>query len=195
MASLDIGPEAAQRTPGSKVVEEMTNCEYDVTLFFGKVSEFKKSPNERSYPSTIGRLKAHGSFWRQIGAPQFILNVVCSGYVIPFLNEPPGSFSDNNRSALDHVDFVTDAISELVRLGTAVQVDDRPYIVNPLSVSVQSDGKERLILDLSFVNLYLRKFKIKFEDGKIVGPLTVKQIGILYIYGRLGGNEHYKEDG
>ena len=40
-----------------------------------------------------------------------------------------------------------------------------------------------------------KQYKIKFEDGKVVGPLTVKQIGILYIYGRLEGNEQYKRVG
>ena len=39
-------------------------------------------------------------------------------------------------------------------------------VVNPLSVSVQSDGKKRLILDLRHVNFFVKKCKIKFEDAK-----------------------------
>ena len=39
-----------------------------------------------------------------------------------------------------------------------------PYIVNPLTVSVQSNGKKRLILDLRFVNLHVLKQSVKYED-------------------------------
>ena len=39
--------------------------------------------------------------------------------------------------------------------------------VNPLSVSVQSSGKKRLILDLRFVNKHVWKQKGKFEDLKV----------------------------
>jgi len=38
------------------------------------------------------------------------------------------------------------------------------YIVNPLSDSIQSSGKKRLILDLRHVNLYIFKQKFKCED-------------------------------
>ena len=39
-------------------------------------------------------------------------------------------------------------------------------VVNPLSVSVQSNGKKRLILDLRHVNFFVKKSNIKFEDAK-----------------------------
>ena len=38
-----------------------------------------------------------------------------------------------------------------------------PYNVNPLSVSIQSSGKKRLISDLRFVNMHVWKQKVKFE--------------------------------
>ena len=37
--------------------------------------------------------------------------------------------------------------------------------MNPLSVSIQPNGKKRLILDLRHVNFFVKKFKIKFEDA------------------------------
>ena len=43
-------------------------------------------------------------------------------------------------------------------------LDYPPAIVNPLSVSIQSSGKKRLILDLRHVNLYIFKQKFKCED-------------------------------
>ena len=38
-----------------------------------------------------------------------------------------------------------------------------PDIVNPLSVSVQANGKKRLILDLRHINLHIFKQKFKCE--------------------------------
>ena len=39
-----------------------------------------------------------------------------------------------------------------------------PHVVNPLSVSVQSGGKKKLILDLRHANKNIWKEKFKFED-------------------------------
>jgi len=41
-----------------------------------------------------------------------------------------------------------------------------PVVVNPLSVSIQSNRKKRLILYLRHVNCFVKKSKIKFEDAK-----------------------------
>ena len=63
---------------------------------------------------------------------------------MPFQQIPPGSTSRNNRSALDH-----------------------PDVVNPLRVSIQPNGKKRLILDLRYINNFLIKHRVKYEDWKI----------------------------
>lgn len=44
-----------------------------------------------------------------------------------------------------HADFVLEAIQELLLSGLVVQVSSPPHVVNPLSVSIQSCGKKRLI--------------------------------------------------
>ena len=41
-----------------------------------------------------------------------------------------------------------------------------PWVVNPLSVSVQANGKKRLIVDLRYINKFLHKMHIKYEDWK-----------------------------
>ena len=41
-----------------------------------------------------------------------------------------------------------------------------PRVVNPLSISVQAIGKKRLILDLRYVNKFLRKLHVTYEDWK-----------------------------
>ena len=43
----------------------------------------------------------------------------------------------------------------------------KPYIVSPFSVATNSSGKKRLILDLSILNLFVRKYKVKFEDWNL----------------------------
>ena len=61
-------------------------------------------------------------------------------------------------------DFVSEAIQELLVSGSVVEVSGPRHVVNPLSVSIQSCGKIRLILDLRHVNKHTWKEKFKFED-------------------------------
>ena len=47
------------------------------------------------------------------------------------------------------------------------ETDTIPHNVKPLSISVQSSGKKRLILDLRLINKHLWKQRVKFEDLKV----------------------------
>ena len=114
-----------------------------------------------------GSLKNHIQFWRSIGSSQFILDVIDEGYRIPFYSTPPPSFSWNNKSALAHRSFVDEAISELLLTYRVFETDVIPRNVNPLSVSIQSSGKKRLILDLRLINKHLWKKSVKFEDLRV----------------------------
>ena len=58
---------------------------------------------------------------------------------------PPYSVSKNNMSALRETVFVQEAISDLLDRGLIQKCDYVPKVVNPLTVSVQSNGKKRLI--------------------------------------------------
>ena len=64
-------------------------------------------------------------------------------------------------------EFVDQAVNELIFSGCAIEVPFQPYIVNPLSVATHKSGKNRLILDLSILNLFIKKEKVKFEDWRI----------------------------
>ena len=130
---------------------------------------------ERSYADYLegcdsvivkGRLRINVSFWEAIGASQFILSVIREGYKIPFYYTPMSVHLQNNNSALNYSDFVVSAITELLKVGSVVESSFPPVVVNPLSVSVQPNGKKRLILDLRYVNFFVKKSKIKFEDAK-----------------------------
>lgn len=76
---------------------------------------------------------------------------------MPFYELPESKYCKNNKSAIAHSDFVSKSIQELLQSGTVVKVDQIPHVVNPLTVSVNAKGKERLILDLRHVNQYVVK--------------------------------------
>ena len=83
------------------------------------------------------------------------------------LQIPPEFTSRNNRSALDHSEFVNEAILELLHSARVMELNRPPHVVNPLSVSIQPNGKKRLILDLRYINNFLIKRRVKYENWKI----------------------------
>ena len=95
-----------------------------------------------------GSLKRNVAFWEHIGASRFIRDTIVYGYKIPFIYTPPAASFGNNRSAIQHSEFVEQAISDLLIAGSVVECRCGPTVVNPLSVSIQANGKKRLILDL-----------------------------------------------
>ena len=99
-----------------------------------------------------GSLRRHVEFWHSIGAPRYILSVICEGYRLPFLPIPPGFTSRNSRSALDHSEFVNEAILELLHSARVMELNRPPHVVNSLSVSTQPNSKKRLILDLRYID-------------------------------------------
>ena len=63
----------------------------------------------------------------------------------------------NNRSALEHEDFVSNEIHTLLQKQCIEEVNKPPFCVNPLTVSVNNSGKKRLILDLRHVNKFIQQ--------------------------------------
>ena len=114
-----------------------------------------------------GRLKANIQFWKNINANSFVIDTIENGYKIPFFSKPSSCFMKNNRSALSEYDFVSGAIQDLLQKGLIEKCGSAPYVVNPLSVSIPSNGKKRLILDLRTVNRHMWKQTVKYEDLRI----------------------------
>ena len=120
----------------------------------------------QSAPIVKGRLKAHVSFWVNISAPQWVLDTINFGYAIPFSVLPVSVTLPNNKSAVQNSSFVSQAISDLLSLGLIVELSSPPFVVNPLSVSFNSQRSPRLILDLRHVNKCIPKTKFRMEDWK-----------------------------
>ena len=122
------------------------------------------SPKRQSLSEVKGNLKRN--VWYSIGTPQFIFSIIRDGYCLVFDHPPPSVSLKNNKSAVRLNDFVDDAVQEFLVSNRSLETESPPYIVSPLSVSVQSNSKKRLILDLRHVNKYLKKQKVKHEDYK-----------------------------
>ena len=123
------------------------------------------SPKTVGSPNVMGRLKARVSQWAKMGASDYILQTLETGYKLPLLDTPEPRLFKNNKSALRNGDFVETAINELLDTGRIIKLRTAPKVVNPLSVSENGD-KKRLILDLRYVNQHLWKQHVKFEDFK-----------------------------
>lgn len=138
--------------------------EYDYTRFTHEFYEYEQGQKNIL---VRGRLKKNLSFWRNIGTCSFILDIIENGYKIPLISLPSRTFCKNNRSALLEAEFVSGAIQELLDRALIEKCSNPPFIVNPLTVSVQSSGKKRLILDLRVVNKHVWKQSVKYEDIKV----------------------------
>lgn len=162
-ASLDsIHGRAQAPVPPSPELEDV--CDDLVESRYEDIIEVVES---LSTTRVKGRLRDHIGFWATIKAPQFILDIIADGYKLPLVHTPPRSFSKNNLSAIKSGDFVQETIEELLASDRIVdQPQEKLHVVNPLSVSIQSSGKKRLILDLRFVNQHILKKRVKFEDSK-----------------------------
>ena len=110
----------------------------DSELFHFELSTSPPCVNSR------GNLRRNLEFWKRIRTPSFILNVIERGYLLPFVSFPEPAVFKNNRSSLSHAEFVEEAIQDLVESGRVVETNVPPRVVNPLSVSVQANGKKRL---------------------------------------------------
>lgn len=115
--------------------------------------------------SPVGRLRSRYNEWEKIGTGKTILDIIKSGYKIPFKTNPSSIELNNNRSARDEPEFVTGEIRNLIEKGCVSRVSEKPTVVNPLTVAKNRNGKRRLVLDCRHVNPHLHKFKFRYEDS------------------------------
>ena len=78
--------------------------------------------------SVRGRLHKSLTHWKQINAPQFVLETIEFGYKLPLLTTPPARIFRNNKSALDERVFVEDAIRSLLDVNCIEELVESPGI-------------------------------------------------------------------
>ena len=102
-------------------------------------------------------------FWvNELQPSQLLLDIILNGYKLQFKNgiEPPESYSRNNKSAREDMDFVRAEILRLEALGCVRRVKKRPHIVLPLS-SIFSK-KKRVVMDSSRgLNPFLEHLRVR----------------------------------
>ena len=115
-------------------------------------------------PGNIHR-DAYRDFWiHELRPSSFVLDVIETGYKLPFKENPPPSFEGNNFSARRDKDFVRSEVKRLESLGCVEKVFEKPYLVLPLS-SVFSK-KKRLVVDASrALNPFLKHRRVRLQVG------------------------------
>ncbi len=83
--------------------------------------------------------------------------------------------------ARDEPDFVLKSVMELCHNGFAKLSRNKPMVVNPFSVSTQSNGKLRLIADLRHLNQFLKMEKFKLDDIQSAMP-ALKQAKFMFSF-------------
>lgn len=147
--------------------------------------------NDRENPKSVkSKLKQSYLFWKnELNAPENVLSVISKGYCLPIIDTPNQRVFENNKSATENCEFVTNSIKELLNDGSVKEMPYAPHIVSPLSVSKNSSGKTRLILDLRYLNNHLYKDRIKFNDWRVFKDL-ISENGFMFKFDLKKGYHH-----
>ena len=116
-----------QQTPNSLPSDEHSELHFEAKetecgpVSYDNCVELDKL-EQNSVVVVKGRLRENIAFWRSIGASQWLLNVLCEGYCLPFVDFPAIKCFPNHKSALCHAKFVSVEISKLLVSGAIVEV-------------------------------------------------------------------------
>ena len=125
--------------------------------------------------SVKGRLKAKVDYWVSVlGAPQSLCDIIAQGYRLPFVTMRESKVFGNQKSAITNEEFMSKAITELCEDNCVRKVETRPVVISPLLVVTNRSGKQRLVINLRYVNHFLWKEKFKYEDMRIAWTYFVK---------------------
>jgi hypothetical protein len=137
------------------------------------------------------RLRSRLAFWKSICSSSFVLGIITLGYAFPWINGPPEhpAFFKNHASAAEHSEFVDQAVRSLLMTGTILAVSSRSFVVSPLGVVRKPPDKYRLILDLRFLNSFIRATKFRYESIRSVSDLC-QQGNFLFTVDLKSGYHH-----
>jgi hypothetical protein len=120
-----------------------------------------------SEPITTDKISKYASFWRTFVKSKWVMGWIDKGYDLVWVTSPPiAKEMPNSKSALEHHDFVTNAIADMVEAGAASALPTGviPTVVSPLGVVPKPHSdKLRLIVNMRYVNDHLVTRVFKFE--------------------------------
>ena len=129
-------------------------------------------------------------FWKKIGTPPELLEVIKHGYQLPFRHDlPDPCFSLRNcEMSQDDKLFVESEIQKMLKTEAISRVPHKPQVVSPLFV-VRNTEKARLIINLSRLNESLICPRFKYEDLGFVKKIITPQ-GFLAKFDMKSGYHH-----
>ena len=97
--------------------------------------------------------------------------------------------ANNHGSARRNAGFVSQAIQELVLTGCVAMVASCPRVCSPLQVVTNARGKQRLVIDLRYINQYLHLTKFKYEGLNLI-PMFFKKGDYMITFDLKSGYHH-----
>ena len=119
----------------------------------------------------------------------WIVDCIKTGYKLPLKTTPDAYCRPNQKSALQNKEFVSQALVELELNRCIEHVPQKPHICSPLSVVSNSSGKQRLVINLRYLNQFLWKDKFKYEDMRIA-MLMFQKGDYLFLFDLKSGYHH-----
>ena len=104
----------------------------------------------------------HAAYYERIGADLEVIKWVRYGYEMKLNEWPPDSYTKNNKSAMEDPHFVWHELRRLVELGVMTVVEEKPRVVNALSVVFSN--KKRLVWDVREINSRIDVEKLTLES-------------------------------
>ena len=161
-----------------------------VACYGDSVVKLNKEESTVPCKTVKGSLRRNIDFWRRINAYESVLDMIKNGYKVPFIETPSSTFFKNNKSALDNSDFVQETILNLLETGRIIESFFPCKVINPLTVSINSTGKKRLILDLRYINQFVWKEKFKLEDWRVLFEYVHKG-DFMFVWDLSSGYHHF----
>ena len=124
----------------SDTVEKSVVIEENVSLNVDCLNDALKIDIDKDQKcvSVKGRLKRNIQFWFDIKANDQILDTIENGYKLPFKQFPDSVHLKNNKSSLENDEFVKEAITDLLKSGSIMESQVKPFVINPLTVAQNS---------------------------------------------------------
>ena len=116
--------------------------------------------------SVKGKLFKSIQHWQSLGSPDFILSVVRNGHKTHLFPRRRLAVSlTMPRSLKKKILLLRLSWNSCVTIVSRKSGISPPDIINPLAVSLQANGKKRLILVLTHINFHV--YKQKFKCGNL----------------------------
>lgn len=117
-----------------------------------------------------------------MGSSSSVLSVIKEGCKFSLLSILESCILVNNNSAIDNIRFFTNALEDLIAVKYISIVRSQPWVVNPLTMSVGTEGKKCLVLNLRHVNPHLFKYKFKYKDTRTAQQLLGEGYSLYTFY-------------